>query len=167
METDFTMRKWCAGHARIVEIFRPTIQLALKRVRCGFTPQWLCVIEATHWLYWLAMFLRHAQSEEVHALNHVPRLVTPDSPRPVEYKKPRWSKKKALPKPASISLADQETLLEGLLRWMDTMQAAVEAPPGECCPPPPQGLQAVLARNGYDPHSPGAPRRMMKEYFVV
>jgi hypothetical protein len=166
METDFGIRKLAVKHSAIAGKFRPTLQFALKRVRCGFTPHWQGAAAAAQWLYWLANLLREGQRYEVRALNRVPRLVRPDSPRPVEYKKPRWQRKNAPAKPGFISAADQETLLEGLLRWMDAMQEAVEAPPGECYPPPPAGLQAVLARNGYDPHSPGAPLRMMKEYLV-
>jgi hypothetical protein len=107
------------------------------------------------------------QAYEVAALDRIPRLLKPDGPpRITVYKKPRWSRKNAPPKPPSISLADQETLLEGVLRWIDAAKAALEAPQGECFPSLPTGLQAVLARNGYDPHSPRSPRRMMKEYFA-
>lgn len=81
------------------------------------------------------------------------------------YSKPRFFKAKAPPKPRRMSLADQETLLEGLLRWCDACIALMDAPPGECYPHLPPGLKAVLQRNGFDPHHHLSPMRLVKEYM--
>jgi hypothetical protein len=159
METGHTLRAWCVTFGNIVEALRPDLQHALKSLRCGYMPRWYRVIETLTWLSQWAEVLHGTAEMEIMSLNT-------QREEPLEvYHKPRFHKKKAPPRPPRISLSDQETYLEGLLRWLDAMKAAAEAPPGQCRPEMPPGLKAVLQRNGYDPHNWRSPRRLGREYF--
>ena len=130
METNYGLRDWCRTLARFVEVCQPEVQQALHQLRIERAPNYYTVSAAMKWINKLAEMLGLCAAMEVMDLNET----LPKDRQLKEYRKPRWSAKKAPPKPAAISLADQETYLEGLGRWLDVMKQALDAPRGECHP---------------------------------
>jgi hypothetical protein len=145
-------------HAHFTRALRPWLAAALKHLRCGYSPNWPRVELTLRYMEGLSESLRACAD-----MNATLATVTGEPRR--RYRKPRFSRHKAPPKPGAISLADQETFLEGLLRWLDAMLELADAPEGECYPHLPPGLKAVLQRNGYDPHHHRSARKLVKEYF--
>ena len=161
MDTSSVMYTWVRWHLHMVEPFRRDIAAALKHLRCGYVPEWYMVHYVLKYMEKLVAALRYRAQVEVQIMN----MDLQAGQQRKAYRKPRFYKKNAPPMPRTISLADQETFLEGVLRWFDAMVAAVEAPPGECYPHLPPGLKAVLQRSGFDPHQYLAPRRLIRIYF--
>jgi hypothetical protein len=52
METERDLRKVAGSYCRFLDHWRPGIEFALKRLRCGFSPDWRAAREAAQWLYW-------------------------------------------------------------------------------------------------------------------
>ena len=161
METINRYRKLACVHARILVGFRPGLASALKHLRCGYVPKWFEVHMSLRFMDELVWALQACAEFEIWCMN----AQRPPDKQLKTYRKPRFYKKKAMPKPRAISLADQETFLEGLLRWCDAIIPLTDSPPGECYPHLPPGLKAVLQRNGFDPHHHLSPMRLVKEYL--
>lgn len=157
----FNVRHAATHNTRSHETMRAMLAESLKLLRCGYSPRWLRIYQGLQWMGQMARLMQYAAEQEIRILN---QQRPPDQQLP-QYRKPRFYPRKAPPKPRAISAADQETFLEGVLRWFDAMAAGIHARPGEYYPHLPPGLKAVLQRNGFDPHHHLSPMRLVKEYF--
>lgn len=164
--TDFDIRDCCRSSCELLSLQRFIAEDALRAWRCGWGVQWCAVLEYASHVRVAAELLAMAARWEVSEMNHELQLLEPGTELHFkEPKKPRWAKRNAPPCPARLRASEVEPMLEGLLEWIDTVIDSADAPKGACYPQMPESMQAVLGRNGFDPHHHRSPDRMIRKYL--